>query len=92
MNRFQNRTLTMNILLFNLGLYTCHVKNAAGENNYTYEVLVHTPPIFENTTLNQTIVKVISGTNFTTEWRVGGYPPPDVCIHTFKLPSVLSEA
>lgn len=60
------------------GLYICHVKNEAGDSNYTYQIIVYDPPAFENTTLNETTVTVISETDFSIDFHVNGYPAPEV--------------
>lgn len=63
------------------GPYVCHVRNEAGDNEFTYDIIVHDPLKFEDATLNQTIVKVDLGTNFSTDCKVTGYPTPNVCIY-----------
>lgn len=54
------------------------MNNEAGENEYTYEVAVQYPPIFENSVSNATTIDVRSSTNFSIECQVDGYPMPEV--------------
>lgn len=70
------------LIFFSLsGPYVCHVRNEAGDNEFTYDIIVHDPLKFEDATLNQTIVKVDLGTIFSTDCKVTGYPTPNVCIY-----------
>lgn len=65
------------------GQYTVHVENDGIDKEFSYEVVAFSPPIFENTTLNGTTVKVISDTTYLTDLQVNGLPIPEVCFHLF---------
>lgn len=66
------------ISFFITGNFTCHVNNEVGESEYTYEIIVQYPPIFENFTSNGTTIDVSLSTNFSMECQVDGFPVPEV--------------
>lgn len=69
-----------------VGRYTCEASNLAGVNGYSYDIVVYDPATITNTTLNQTTVKVIIETNFSTDCTVNAYPVADVCVNLDSSP------
>lgn len=68
--------------------FTLRVKNEAGDNEFTYEIVAYLPPIFKNATQNQTtIINAIEGMAVHLDCDVDGLPAPNVCILPFS-PSV----
>lgn len=57
------------------------MRNEAGHNEYTYEIVVYSPPFFKNATENQTkIIKAIAGTSIHVDCDADGLPTPNVRI------------
>lgn len=60
------------------GNVTCHVRNEAGTDQYTYEISVYSPPIHRDATQNLSTFKVILAANFSIDCNIFGIPPPNV--------------
>ncbi|XP_031619928.1 hemicentin-1-like [Contarinia nasturtii] len=67
-----------NVSITDVGNYTIHVENEAGYNEYTYEIVVQYAPIFQNTTMNGTIIDVTSPSNFSIDCKAHGFPVPEL--------------
>lgn len=64
----------------------CRVKNSAGVKEYTYDVVAHGPPTFENATINQTTIDVIETKSFSIDCIVNGLPVPKASANLYKFP------
>lgn len=62
------------------GNFTCHVDNEAGSNEYTYEIIIYSPPMKLNgNAYNQNhTFDVIAATDFSLYCPVEGIPAPKV--------------
>lgn len=60
------------------GNYTCRCSNEAGENEYTYQLLVHYSPIIQDPSINDGIFDVMLAKNFSFDCQASGYPLPSV--------------
>lgn len=66
---------------FFAGNFTCRAENQAGSNEYTYEIVVYSPPtriIGAASELNHTI-DIMVAANFSLDCPVQGIPAPKVC-------------
>lgn len=64
-----------------LGKFMCIVSNEAGEDDFTYEIIVFSAPTFVDAVLNGTTFNVTSGAKFRINYQVNGFPTPDVSSH-----------
>lgn len=55
------------------------VQNEAGEKDFTYNVIVYSPPHLKNGSNNQTVVKLMQTGQFTNDCEIDGIPEPKVC-------------
>lgn len=68
------------------------MSNEAGESEYTYEITVQYPPIFENSIANATTINVNASTNFSIECQVDGFPTPEVrSMHCLEVNPIKKE-
>lgn len=65
------------ISLQDAGNYTCFAENEAGINQFTYKVIVNSPPKIDDN-LTSSNFDVLIGDTFTMECRSIGFPQPKV--------------
>lgn len=70
--------LKMRYFIYSSGNFTCHVHNEAGTDFYTYEIVVYSPPILNDSIDNSSNFNVILAANFSIDCKFFGIPSPTV--------------
>lgn len=70
--------VNFNFVFYSSGNFTCYVRNEAGNDMYTYEIVVYSPPILNDAIQNSSNFNVIFAANFSIDCNIFGIPAPKV--------------